>query len=197
MVSVRPKRKNTLQRQKQGWPQQKQATTLQGGRRGGSLNTQDLFDFYFQPSPVVSAAVASGCPVAAVNAAGSNIYKPEMDVDLTAWSQQPDICPYATFGMPNSSTVAHTSSFGAASSTGIEAELQKQAALAAQQPTHQVTLKLHPVDPFEALLQSRKVSVNQDAFRAMRSNMPTRTMDDQQLFTSFQQHHPVIIALSP
>ena len=43
----------------------------------------------FRATPIVSAAVAANCPVAAVTAAGSNMYLQQED--------SADICPYATF----------------------------------------------------------------------------------------------------
>lgn len=72
----------------------------------------------FRPGPAVSAAVASGCPVAAVNAAGSNLYA-DAGWDRGGGDPGPpgsdQICPYASFG------------------GGVSGEPQ-------------VTLKLHPTD---------------------------------------------------
>ncbi len=99
---------------------------------------------------MVSAAVASGCPVAAVTAAGSNLYLQQhpaatqqqqqvqqqqpRSTDLTAvavpfhatgWTtadgQPTELCPYATFALPTA-TSANTADDG----------------------TSAVTLKLHP-----------------------------------------------------
>jgi len=88
-----------------------------------------------QPGPVVSAAVASGCPVAAVNAAGSNLYLQQdapppvrvspQNADLAtvalpihvssaaAWSEVgAAACPFAGGGQPEAVTLRLHSGHG-------------------------------------------------------------------------------------
>ncbi len=105
------------------------------------------FLFSRQATPGLSAAVASGCPVAAVTAAGSNLYlrQPQrppppraaelaavaVPIHATGWTtadgQPTELCPYATFALPASATTGTSLDDTAATTTAVTLKLHPHA----------------------------------------------------------------------